>query len=102
MSATMRDNGLMTWVEPGADKPLLELKCLSCVHCGGQFPHQPGSGKIRGFCMNCNGPVCGPGCAECIPTELYLENLEHGRAPNFKPVFSSLSGATMWLPETVT
>ena len=98
MSATARDHGLVTIVDPGSDRPLLEQKMLQCCHCGGQFPHCPGSGKIRGFCMNCNGPVCGPGCAECVPTEQYLDNLERGREPNFKPVFSSLSGATMWLP----
>lgn len=98
---TLQDHGLITIVDPGADKPLLEQKMLQCVHCGGQFPHQPGSGKIRGFCMNCNGPVCGPGCAECVPVEQYLSNLENGREANFKPVFSSLSGATMWLPPSI-
>jgi hypothetical protein len=61
-----------------SDKVLLEADTLQCVHCGGHFPVRPGSGKIRGFCTRCNGPVCGPGCKECVPTEQYLENMEAG------------------------
>jgi hypothetical protein len=41
--------------------------------------------------MNCAGPVCGPGCAECIPTDLLLENMEQGRPLDFKPVVVPVS-----------
>lgn len=112
---TIRDDGLMIFSDPGSDAPILEVKTLRCCHCGGHFPANPSLSKdvfgpeeakkrqaagrtVRGFCQNCNGPVCGPDCAECVPVELYLENMEHGRDPNFKPAFSSLSGAKMWLP----
>lgn len=93
---TIRDNGLMTFVDPGADRPILEVKTLQCVHCGGHFPCQPGSGKIRGFCMNCNGPVCGPGCAECVPVEQLLENYEQNRPENFRPTMGAVPA--LWTP----
>lgn len=83
-----KEAGRIIYSDPGADKPLLELGCLQCVHCGGQFPIKPGSGAIRGFCMNCSGPICGPGCAECIPTEQLLENYEQGRPENYRPIVS--------------
>lgn len=92
MSHTLRDNGLMVWSDPGADKPILEVKTLQCVHCGGHFPHQPGSGKTRGFCMRCSGPVCGPGCQECIPWEAQLEIMEGTRKPTSVSV-----GGNLWL-----
>lgn len=92
MSHTLRDNGLATFIDPGSDKPILEIKTLQCVHCGGHFPHQPGSGKIRGFCMRCNGPICGPNCQECVPWEAYLEILEGTRNPTSVSV-----GGNLWL-----
>ena len=30
---------------------------LACVHCGAQWVPMPGSGKVRGFCMKCMGPI---------------------------------------------
>lgn len=65
-----------------------------CVHCGGQFP-TPRMGTSdedkatrvgRGFCQNCNGYVCGKGCAECIPVDLLLENMEKGRPEDYRPI----------------
>jgi hypothetical protein len=49
---------------------------LQCVHCGAHWVPQKGSGKIRGFCKRCMGPVCGPGCARCVPHEKWLEMVE--------------------------
>lgn len=98
------DHGLIVVVDPSADKPLMELKTTQCVHCGGHFELKPPKlithtltpfeaavreeqGKIvRGFCQRCNGYVCGPGCAACVPTELYIENLEKGRPADYVPV----------------
>lgn len=90
-----REAGIVIISDPGADKPLDEIATLQCVHCGGHFPHRPGSGITRGFCMNCNGPVCGKSCAKCVPEEQLLENIEKGRPEDFKPV----SVGTLWLPE---
>lgn len=82
----MRDDGLLTLLDPGADKPLLQLATAQCVHCGGHFPIRPGSGRVRGWCMSCGGPVCGPGCASCVPLEQMLENYEEGRPLDYRPV----------------
>jgi len=84
----MREAGLITILDPGADRPVAEIPTLQCVHCGGHFPVQPGSGKIRGYCTRCRGPVCGPKCAKCVPAEQLLENIEHGRELDFRPIVS--------------
>lgn len=81
-----RENGMIVIADPGRDKPIWECKTLQCVHCGGHWIASPGSGKIRGFCMRCNGPICGPGCAECVPVEQMLENIEAGRPLGFRPI----------------
>lgn len=99
-----KDNGLVTYVDPGADQPVVELMTTKCCHCGGHFFLKPPKellqivtpfeaaaleqdGKtVRGFCPNCNGYVCGPQCAACVPEELYLENLEKGRPADYKPI----------------
>lgn len=86
----MKISGYATWTELGADKPSLEIDTVACVHCGGHFAIQPGSGRIRGYCMNCSGPICGPSCAACVPVEQYLANLEAGLpselADKFTPI----------------
>jgi hypothetical protein len=79
----------MTTTLPGG--PVIETATLQCCHCGGHFPVQPGSGKIRGFCRRCMAPVCGPGCAACVPTEQLLENIEHGRPLDHRPTKISMS-----------
>ena len=105
MSLRKTDHGLMVFADPAADGAILEVKTLCCVHCGGHFPakapkdpqarfftaeearERQAAGKtLRGFCTRCCGPVCGPGCAECVPVEQYLENLEKGREENFRPL----------------
>jgi hypothetical protein len=91
------EKGLATWSDPGADKPLLEIPTFRCVHCGGAFAIEPGSGKIRGFCTNCNGYVCGPGCKDCVPMEQLLENLEAGRELTFRPVVGNVP--KLWTPD---
>lgn len=94
-----REAGRVTLIDPGSDKPILEFGMVSCVHCGGQFP-QPKFGTSpqekatrvgRGYCQNCNGYVCGKSCAECVPLEQYLENMEAGRPDNFRPVVVPVS-----------
>lgn len=55
---------------------------LRCVHCGGHWIMQPGSGRVRGFCTRCMGVVCGMRqCFSCVPEEQMLLNMEAaGRA----------------------
>lgn len=85
-----REAGRIVVADPGADKALLEAGTVQCVHCGGHFVRRPGSGTVRGFCMNCNGFVCGPGCEACVPTEQLLENIEAGRPLAFRPILASV------------
>lgn len=68
--------GLYGEIEEGAT--------LSCVHCQHTWILQRGSGKQRGYCFDCMGFICGPKCAECIPLEVRLENIEAGR-PELTP-----------------
>jgi len=76
----VKENGLITIYDPGADRPLQEIPTLQCVHCGGHFPVRPGSGKMRGYCTRCHGPVCSRACSgDCVPLAVQLENMEAGR-----------------------
>lgn len=97
-------DGYTIIASPGSDRPLHEQDTLQCVHCGAHFPRRPPrllaktlspleahfleqQGRIvRGFCLNCDGPICGPGCAACIPEEQMLENIEAGRPTDHKPI----------------
>lgn len=83
--------GVVVFEDRETGAKILEIGTLQCVHCGGHWWPQPGSGRIRGFCSRCAGPICGPDCAECIPTELLLENMEKGRDINFRPIVVSTS-----------
>ncbi len=87
----MKEAGTITLIDPGADRPILEVGTLQCVHCGGHFQPRPGSGIERGFCMNCNGPVCGRSCEKCVPVEQYLWNMEHNQPDDFRPVIVPVS-----------
>ena len=71
----------------------LRGETLQCVHCGNHWQMVKGSGKVRGFCMRCNGPTCGPQCsAECVPQEKMLEIMEGTRNP------TAVSVAGIWVP----
>lgn len=85
------DYGRVVTGDPGSDR-VVESGTLQCCHCGGHWVPQPGSGRVRGWCVNCSGPVCGGGCAECVPAELLLENIEKGRPLNFKPTVVHVPG----------
>lgn len=82
--AASRPAGFITIDDP--DRGLIHADTLQCVHCGGHWRVQPGSGKIRGFCARCNGPVCGPACAKCVPVEQFCENVEAGRPHDWRPI----------------
>ncbi len=70
-----RAAGYIRIVSP--DRPLEERDTLQCVHCGGHWSLEPGSGKQRGWCLKCNGPHCGrQNCWECLPFMKKLEEQE--------------------------
>lgn len=83
---SINEAGTILYADPGADRPLMEVATIQCVHCGKHWIPQRGSGNVRGFCMNCNGYVCGPDCKECVPVELMLENIEKGRDLLYRPI----------------
>lgn len=109
MSLRPSEHGRIVVSDPGSDKPLVELATHQCCHCGGHFLMRPrnavvvpltqeqaaakiaGGGTVRGWCQNCAGYVCGPGCAECVPVELMLENMEKGRPFNYRPVLAPVT-----------
>lgn len=53
---------------------------LQCVHCGGHWVPQKGSGRVRGWCTRCQGPVCGLSCARCLPLEKALDLMDQPRS----------------------
>lgn len=86
--------GLLTYTDPGADRPVLEVPTVQCVHCSGHFIEPRFGASLedratrvgRGWCQNCRGFVCGKGCEACVHWEQMLENIEAGRPADFKPV----------------
>jgi hypothetical protein len=69
--------------ELGSDK-VIRQKMVMCSHCGQHF-FEPRHGFY--FCDFCCGPVCcEKACLEkCVPLEQWMENVELGRAEDFKP-----------------
>lgn len=52
----------------------MERDTVQCCHCGMHWMVEPGSGKIRGFCLKCMQVTCGSAnCQACIPTERKLD-----------------------------
>ncbi len=71
------NGGHITIVDP--DKPIYERDTLQCVHCQKHWIVEPGSGRQRGWCLKCNGPLCGAQkcMTECVPFEKKI----YGEAP---------------------
>lgn len=76
----MKESGSLLYDDPGPGRPR-EMATVMCCHCGRHWAPRPGSGRTRGWCQNCQGYVCSAACADCVPLEAYLENLEAGRDP---------------------
>lgn len=88
---TLRPNGWTLSTFP--DGRNVETDTRQCVHCGRHWIVRPGSGKLRGYCANCNGPFCGPACERCLPTEKLLECIEKGIHPDQLPISASVTAA---------
>jgi len=62
---------------------VVEADTLQCVHCGMHWIVEPGSGRRRGWCTKCNGPLCHSKelcTVMCYPLEKRLDDVEkHGR-----------------------
>ena len=58
---------------------------IQCVHCNCQWVPIRGSGKTRGFCLNCKGPICGKQecIGTCLPWEKKLDNDDKLRKGHF-------------------
>lgn len=53
---------------------------VQCVHCHRHWVVIRGSGRKRGFCMNCGGVTCGSDkCHQCIPREKRIALFEQGK-----------------------
>lgn len=57
---------------------VVEGETVMCVHCQRHWKVEPGSGRRRGYCLNCNGPTCGKQACEtsCVPFEKAIEEQE--------------------------
>lgn len=52
---------------------------VRCVHCSHNWIPIKGSGITRGWCTNCNGPLCGSHeCFECKDFRKKLDEYEKG------------------------
>jgi len=73
--ATVRNpHGNALWSGPDGS---LEKDTLQCVHCDCHWNVEPGSGRKRGWCINCMGPHCGAAkCHTCVPFEAKLAKWE--------------------------
>jgi hypothetical protein len=63
------------------DGTTLEADTMRCVHCGKHWQVVPGSGRKRGWCIKCNGPLCGKELCmkSCYPVEKRLDDAEKGK-----------------------
>ena len=80
----LRPHGYMIMTGPGG--AVIEADTLQCVHCGRHWAVSPESRRMTGYCHTCNGPVCSARCAECVPAEQQLENMEQHRPINHRRI----------------
>lgn len=73
-----RPHGEAEWA--GGDGATIVRDCLQCCHCAGHFFVCPGSGKKRGWCMNCSQVTCGRvACEPCCHWKKKIELIDSGR-----------------------
>lgn len=63
------------------DGKVVETPTMQCRHCGQHWIMLPGSGRERGWCTKCMGPLCGKKeCMDqCLPFEKRLDLYEAGK-----------------------
>ena len=93
----MKESGFVTESDSDTDRVISRTATLQCKHCGATWIASPGSERIRGWCMKCHGPVCGPRCGACVPFERQMDNIEAGR-PEKTPLPEMVSVGGLWLP----
>jgi hypothetical protein len=83
MTTLIYEASVIETQELGSDK-VTRQQLVMCCHCGMHF-QEPRDGFF--FCDRCVGPVCGQQqCVEkCVHLEQWMENMEAGRAPDWKP-----------------
>lgn len=88
-NSLLKPSGILITSHPDSD--LCQIQdTVQCKHCGRHWIWIPGSGRRRGWCMNCNGFTCGSDlCDVCVPNEQLLENIEQGRRWDYRPIISS-------------
>lgn len=57
-----------------SDNAITEFETVKCVHCQQILFILPGSGKERGWCMKCMGPLCNSKICngKCVPLDVSL------------------------------
>jgi hypothetical protein len=78
--SVLRPHGTIIISDPDLPHDV-HMDVMTCVHCQSAWVVRPGSGRVRGFCMRCNGVTCGgPKCLECLgPIERRIELYEAGK-----------------------
>jgi hypothetical protein len=75
----LRPSGTGILMDPALPREV-QMDYKQCIHCQAVWKVEPGSGKMRGFCGKCNGPICGPKCLECNgPFDKQNDDLAAGR-----------------------
>jgi hypothetical protein len=85
------DNGTSIYRDAATGRVLSIIGTFRCVHCQMHVDAEPEVIRTRGFCQNCNGPVCGkPTCNICVHWEQRLENEEANRDELWKPITATV------------
>ncbi len=67
---------------------------LCCVHCRRHFLNVKIPGQERGWCLNCNGPVCpNQKCDACVPFFRWIESVEKNLPLDQLPIRAAVRGA---------